>query len=115
MNPYMFVINCIPSDRTKARGIVSEGIAHVWVFAQSPGEAKVLACDYIRSLMWIPIDAEHELEISEEQLRDLHPAEFALFQKAQIYGIAMEMIAGMDEQILPDGSHMEFPLDKLIE
>jgi len=115
MHPFMLVINCIPSDKTKARNVVSKSIAHIWVFAENINDAKDIAENYVMKYGWIPRETQHAFEITNQQLQNLHPAEFELYQKASVYGIAMDMISGMDEQILPDGTHMEIPLDKLID
>lgn len=55
--------------------------------------AKKKALNDITAAHWIPQNVEHEFEMTDVQLDDLHEAEAVLYQKALAYGIASDYIA----------------------
>lgn len=93
MNPYMFAINVVPTPDNKDCEDIAGAIAHIWVISEDKESAKIRAVDYITSYLWKIINFEHEFEIRQEQIPELHEAEASLYKKACQYGIAAEYIA----------------------
>ena len=85
------------------------------MLSESIDTARNEAIEHIRQYGWVPKVIQYEIAITDEHIQELHPAEYKLWEKVQFHGIAMDMIAGMDEQTLPDGSHLEIPMDKLLD
>lgn len=93
MAPFMFVINAVPKLTNENFKDIAGAKVHVWVLSDSKESAKTRAVNYIEKYLWDVKDFEYELEISQEQLRNLHKDEAALYLKAHQSGIAADFVA----------------------
>lgn len=93
MKPFMFVIVAVPSKENRHYRNIFKAKVHIWVMDNNIDNAKQKALNDITAAHWIPQNVEHEFEMTDVQLDDLHEAEAVLYQKALAYGIASDYIA----------------------
>lgn len=93
MNPYMFVVDVIPTPENEFYENVAGAKAHIWVLSNDKESAKLRAMDYNKKFMWEVVNFEHELEIHEKQIPKLHEDELRLYQSALRYGISADYMA----------------------
>lgn len=98
VNPYLFVIDIVPTQENKDCKNIAGAKAHVWVISQDRESAKLRAINYIEKTLWKVINFEYELEIQQEQIQTLHADEFRLYQSALRHGIAADYIAFQKRQ-----------------
>ena len=97
LNPYMFVINVIPTMENEFYKDVAGAKVHIWVISSDIETAKLRAISYNEKFLWKIINFEYEFEIREEQIPKLHEDELRLYQSALRHGIAADYIAHSKE------------------
>lgn len=93
MLPFMFVINGTPLPENHNYNSIGGAKIHIWVMENTIDSARDKALAMVKNYLWSVQEIEHELQISEEQLHNLHDAEALLYQKALRHGIAADFLA----------------------
>lgn len=93
MLPFMLVINGVPLPENHNYDAVGGAKIHIWVMDNDPDSAQEKAISFVKQYLWEIKSVEHVLQISQEQLRNLHKDEALLYQKALHKGIAANFLA----------------------
>lgn len=93
MFPFMFVIDGHPLPENHNYDTIGGAKIHIWVMDNNIVSARNKAISLVTQYLWCVQKIEHEFEISQEQLSNLHKAEALLYQKALHNGIAADFLA----------------------